>query len=330
MELTFEQIKSVIHGAARIFEQDGAVVALRLTEEQTEFYSFKKDMYEKSAATAGVHLDFMTDSRKLKIVFDACHADGVSYFSHNIYIDGAHALSIENDLNQTSEQHMTVTATLSMKGTEKRVSVYMPWTACSKIVSVELDDGATLTPVVHKRKMIMYGDSITHGSWAKDASSLYTTRLCHMLDADGINKGLGGDVMRKGFSAIADSLQPDIVTVAYGTNDWSSKHSAEEVFDDSKQFYSDLSANYPNAKIFVISPIWRGNADIIKATGSLESHRENLRRAAEGLPNVIFINAFDFVPHEPQMYIEDMLHPSDLGFEHYAKKLFAAITPYLG
>ncbi len=331
MKLTFEQIKSLVHGAERKFEKDGVLWLLRFTEDQTEFYSFKKELYDKSAASAGIHLDFTTDSRTLKLELDTVRADLVDEFWHDIYIDGKHTFALSASLADAKDGRMLLTPTLMLPEGSKRITVYLPWTGCTRIRSLELEDGVTFEPVKHKLKMIMYGDSITHGSWASDTSSLYTTRLSHALDADGINKGLGGDVMRVGFTAIKGNISPDIVTIAYGTNDWSSKQSIEKIAEDSKKFYTDASASYPNAKIFVISPIWRGDLETkATRTGSFDALRDTLKRSTEGLANVVFINGYDLVPHSPEMFSPDLLHPSDLGFEHYAKNLLAAIKPYLG
>ncbi len=330
MKLTFDEIKPLVHGAERVFEQDGVLWMLRFTEEQAEFYKEKRDMYEKSAATAGVHLDFITDSRFLGLDLSTVRADMVSAYWCDVYMDDTRVLSLYGDLAESKDGLQTLRGAIPLPEGSKRIRVYFPWTGCTRITSLVLSDGASVTPVKHRYKMVLYGDSITHGSWAKDASAPYATRLSHALDAEGINKGLGGDVMRVGFSAIKGEATPDIVTIAYGTNDWSDKISAEELAEKSRHFYSDASKTYSEAKIFVISPIWRGNAETtVKTCGSFLAIREILRKSAEGLPNVVFLDGYDLVPHSPEMYSPDLLHPSDLGFAHYATNLCAAMKPYL-
>ncbi len=330
MQLTFEDIFSLVHGAERKFEENGTARFLRFTEEQRNFYRDLPEMYEKAAASAGIHLDFMTNSCTLKLELDTVHADCVSGYWMDFYVDGKHTQAIQADLADSKNNRMVLTQSMNLPKGNKRVSVYLPWTGCTGIRSLELDDGATFEPIKHKLKMVMYGDSITHGSWAKDTSSLYTTRLSHALDAEGINKGLGGDIMRVGFLAIRGDISPDIVTIAYGTNDWTCKLTPEEMAEKSHRFYADASKAYPDAKIFVISPIWRGEADTaVKNIGSFKELREILRHSTEGLCNVVFIDGYDLVPHLPEMFAPDMLHPSDLGFEHYTKNLLKAMKPYL-
>ncbi len=330
MKLTLEEIMPLVHGAEYTAERDGALCLFRFSEEQREFYKGNTEMYEKALATAGIHLDFTTNSSTLKITLDTVHGDTVSAYWHDIYVDGRHALAVYADLADSKDGRMVLTPSLDLPDGDKRITVYLPWTGCTRIRSLELDDGSTVQPVRHRLNMVMYGDSITHGSWAKDAGASYATRLSHALDANGINKGLGGDVMRVGFTAIKGSTSPDIVTIAYGTNDWTSKGSAEELAEESRKFISDASATYSEAKIFVISPIWRKSATTkITSVGSFDDVRAMLKAATEGLENVVFIDGYDLVPHLPEMFSPDVLHPSDLGFEHYAKNLFEAMKPYL-
>ena len=78
---------------------------------------------------------------------------------------------------------------------------------------------------------------------------------------------------------------PDYITVAYGTNDWSTKDS--ETFKvNCKEFYTNLSKNYPEAKIFAISPIWRKDMNAEKVFGKFEDVEVYIRDAVKELVNV--------------------------------------------
>ena len=75
-----------------------------------------------------------------------------------------------------------------------------------------------------------------------------------MLDADEINKGVGGEKFSSLFLEHADGITVDYITVAYGTNDWN-KLTYEELLSNCRDFCKRLSDTYPQAEIFVISPI---------------------------------------------------------------------------
>ena len=77
--------------------------------------------------------------------------------------------------------------------------------------------------------MIMFGDSITHGYDALNPSFSYANRLADLLNADFVNKGIGGERFFPTLAQLKDDIEPDYITVAYGTNDWA--HSPKEVFD---------------------------------------------------------------------------------------------------
>ena len=212
---------------------------------------------------------------------------------------------------------------------KKRVTVYFPWSVQANIASLTLDDGSSFEPVKRKYKMLCFGDSITQGYIAQNPSFTYASRLSDLLDADSVNKGIGGEIFFSTLAELRDDIEPDIITVAYGTNDWS--HTEKDKFDEScKLFYEALSKNYPSAKIFALSPTWRGNyTQKDKPMGDFFYVSKRIREVAESLPNVIFIDCFDFVPHEAAYFVEDLLHPNDAGFNNYAAELYAAIKKYL-
>lgn len=62
------------------------------------------------------------------------------------------------------------------------------------IREIEIDDGSVILPAKKSRKIIMYGDYITQGYDAASPSLSYASRLADLLDADCINKGIGGSL----------------------------------------------------------------------------------------------------------------------------------------
>jgi hypothetical protein len=56
---------------------------------------------------------------------------------------------------------------------------------------------------------------------------------------------------------------------------------------------------------------------------------EQIKKIAASLSNVIFIPGFDLVPHDIKYFYDRHLHPSDEGFEIYAKNLTKIIKEYI-
>lgn len=329
MKLTFEQIKSITQGAVRFLETNGGLMPCRFTEAQTDAYKgYSKDFYNKTFASAGIRLELLTDSKSFTMEVELTPASSRTYACFDIYANGALLKNCRITVKE-AQTKATVCAELPAGKKPSEVTVYFPWSASATIGSVELDDGASVEPIKRPLSMISFGDSITHGYDCINPSFSYASRLADALRAEAVNKGIGGEIFYPTLASLKDELDPDIITVAYGTNDWS--HSTKVAFDrDAKAFYEILSAQYPKAKIFAITPLWRHNMDSTeKDVGPFSYVYDYLKQVTDGLPNVTLINGLELVPHEWRCFPGDGLHPNDEGFRHYANNLYAEIKKYL-
>ncbi len=327
MDLSLSEIKKLITGAVYFTENDGKLCPYRFTKEQLALYeTVTEDFSKKSKSASNIRLEFETDSSSLSLALDLSSGASRSFFSIDIYVNGSLHLTEKGTMGE-GVCNKRIDAQLGCGN--KKVSVYLPWTAKTDIISLSLDDGASFNPIKRELKMICFGDSITQGYDAYTTSFTYASRLCDMLRAEMVNKGIGGERFRPELAACKDDFEPDIITIAYGTNDW--RHSTKEEFDfRARAFYENVSNNYPNAKIFALAPLWRGQiGKIVANLGEFFYVRENLKGIAESLPNVTFIDCYDFIPKEADFFSPDKLHPNDEGFRHYAHNLYAEIKKYL-
>lgn len=325
MKLSVEQIRKIVVGAAYVEEIYGEVHFFRFTKEQAEAYkNYNDDFYNKVFATAGIRLEFVTDSKKMFLEVDVCKGSSRNYFCHAVYVNGEHI----GDLASYETNTGVFSKEFELGEGEKTVVIYFPWTVASKIVDLSLDDGATLAPVEKFCKMLQFGDSITHGYDAKAPAASYASLVTDALDAYSINKGIGGEIFFPTLSELKDDIEPDIITVAYGTNDWS-KGDLERFETNSRKFFENLAALYPNAKIFALAPIWRGNYDKSDRKYDFSHTVEHFNEIAKDIPNLRVIDCFDFVPHDPACFSPDILHPNDEGFSYYAEGVLKAIKESL-
>ncbi len=327
MKLTLEQIRKAVRGVVRVEENDGNIGLYRFTKEQEELYKVRSaDLYKKVFAASGVILEFITDSSSLSLDVDVCSGSSRKFFEHSIFVNGKKYASLDcRGLNCG-----VFGGRWALPDGEKQVKIYFPWSASSKIISLCLDDGASFTPVKKEKRMIMFGDSITHGYDAYNTENSYASRLTAALDTDTVNKGIGAEIFFPELAAAKDPTDPDYITVAYGTNDWSVGN--KEAFDKNcREFYTALSQTYPNAKIFAISPIWRRSyaQGTVNALGTLDYVGEYIESLAAELPNVICIKGIDLVPHDPAFFSADGVHPNDKGFEHYFNNLLEEIKKHI-
>ena len=325
MNLTAEQIRSVAMGAARVEEKDGAIRLYRFTKEQEELYKERsKDFYQKTFATSGIRLDFTTDSRTLALDVEVESGSSRKFFNFDIYKNG----ELLGRLGSETENNGRFSGTFELGEGSKVIRVYCPWSVTAKLLRFSLDDGATLIPSVRPYKMLIYGDSITHGYDALSPSRTYASLLADALNAEAYNKGIGGETFWPELAACSDEIQPDYISVAYGTNDWSHKD-LSALKQDCIRFYETLSRRNPNAKIFAVTPIWRADFQKETKAGSFYDLPAFFDQMAETLPNVTVIHGIDLVPHETELFSDRYLHPNDDGFAHYYRNLIAQIQKHL-
>ena len=333
MILTIDQIRSIAKGVVRVGEEEGGYVRFyRFTEAQSQAYFATGNMafYDKTYASAGVRLAFVSNTETLSFRFRPYSASSRKWFSFDLREgDRIVAHKEYNREDDPASFHFEV----ELGAGEKRLELYLPFSARTDLCDVTIDDGATLKPLCRRHTMIEFGDSITHGYDGHFPSLSYANRLAALLDADSINKGIGGDTF---FPELLESDgdlydAPDYITVAYGTNDWA-VYPKEKTEIACRAFYKALSARYPKAKIFAITPLWRGDFGD-RASGAFGAPLRQMDKligdAVRDIPNLTLILGENLVPHERAFFSEDFLHPSDLGFSQYAANLYEEIQKHL-
>lgn len=339
MKLTTEQIASVTLGAERVTNEKGGTGFHRFTAEQEEIYRlYRDDFYQKTFCSSGVKLSFKTDSRTLGLNADVYKHSTRSYISFDVFVNGKCIGNIDNFSHvEIPAEYATLTfeggnfeKTFELGEGEKAVEIYLPWSCLTVINELALEDGASLVPVRPAKRMITFGDSITQGYDALRPSNRYAAKLANFLSAEERCKGIGGEGF---FPELArskdDGYDPDYISVAYGTNDWSHAVSREELTARCLEFYTALRETYPRAKIFAISPIWRKDEGKYSAFGTFDEMQKLIAEIAESLPEVYFIEGYNAVPHDESYFADLYLHPNDRGFECYAEKVCAQIKKYV-
>ena len=324
-KLDFEQIKPLTFGAARIEEKDGKISFFRFTKEQQDLYkSACLDFYMKSFSTSGISLEFETDSDNLSLSVSVSKGSSRTFFTHSIFVGGEKfdelSGNIENNENVPFEKSFKLGHGM------KKVRILFPWSVASSLVALELDDNAKVIPVTKNYKVLMLGDSITQGYDAMKPENAYAIQIADHFGAEARNKGIAGEFFFPKLTMEKENFDPDLITVAYGTNDW--KYLSKERFENNcKAFYTNLRNAYPDVKIIGLTPIWR--ADIGSKYASvveLEYIGEYIKQVSQDIPNMEVIDCMDLVPHNTELYQTDGVHPIDAGFKYYADNLWKKIN----
>lgn len=334
MKLNIEQIREITTGAVRITEEQDGIHFYRFTKAQEEMYrNVSRDFFVKSQATAGVRMEFLTDSKTLEIKTNISSGSSRKYFAFDVFVNGelnGHLANFNEE--DVTEDYLSVeyeqgnfSKTFSLGEGEKTVSIYFPWSVAAVIEELIVDDGAFVMPTKEKKKLLVYGDSITQGYDALRPSHRYASRIADAFGLEEVNKAIGGEVHRVALAEEKDDFTPDYIMVAYGTNDWS-KCPKADVKEKCEGFYKALCTNYSDTPIFTIAPIWRKDEDSYHDFGKFHEMEELIRETVKPYKNITVISGYDFIPKEEKYFSDKRLHPNDAGFEHYFHNLYKEIT----
>ena len=320
MKLSLEQIRSITNGALRVTEETDGIHFYRCTEKQTAAWaSFSDSLKNGSLCTTGVRLDFLTSSKTLSFAA----AGGSKY---EIWVDGLLRTRLKMDVYREKGEVPSIPLTdpLGHDKDEVRVTLWLPSHSKGVLSFVELDDGATLRPFTdYDRKWLFIGDSITQGWDAKYDSLSYVHRTATYFNASFLNQGIGGAFYHENCFDTFD-FDPDVVTIAYGTNDFGRFPTYDEMRRHVKAHLTLIAKEYDGKKIFVLTPIWRNKREG-KKMGTFEGACAIVREEAEAL-GLCVIDGLSLVPPIPEFFADEYLHPNDLGFGVYAENLIRALS----
>lgn len=324
MLISQETLRSVTYGALNIRLEDDYYHFYRFNDAQMDYYREKNSgFYLKSKATAGVNLDFYTDSDNFGFDYKIESGSSRKFYHFDIYVDGI----LVHHCGENPMWIMNGRVDAKIPDGEHQVTLWLPNLSCAMLKNITLDDGASVRPVGRKTSMICWGDSITQGYDAIFPSLAYPNRLAKHFDAEMINQAIGGERFVPGILGTDLGVKPDIITIAYGTNDWSGR-TREEFIEGTDKFLEGIAAQYPESKVFVITPIWRGDNARITKFGTFSDARQYVADKAASLGFSV-IDGIELTPHYYEFYSDLRLHPNDLGFGEYTRNLIAAMEKTL-
>ena len=323
-----EKISPYIFGAIRIYEENDWICFSRYTQVQ-DIWLDNNDFSRDRFSTSGMRLEFTTHGGRLSFDYEATKGSNGDSLILGIEIvaDGIpvyHFYKEESSCENKISYADKISYEIMPSDKSVHICVYFPLRASLKLKNLIIPEDAQI--VNKKTKLLAYGDSITAGAVCQHSNHSYVNILADHLNAELVNQGVGG--MRYS-SEFLDKLpyEPDIITVAYGVNDYSSG----TLFDEEPQKFLEKIYNmYANKKVLVLLPIWCGKeTDQIINGHTLEEGRKHIQDIA----NKYSFNVIDcknFVPHLSEFYWDDInLHPNDLGSLYYGHNLLKKLEEIL-
>jgi len=319
MKISNEQLLNYFSSYIYYEETDGYIFPKRFTKKQEEIL-INRGFGPKQNATASMFVEFITDATEITFDYFVCPGSSKECFNIEVLEDGINTFNYHHE---DSNEKGIMTINLEKTG-KKKVTIYFPNLAGIGIKNFQIN--GMIEKYGRNKKFLALGDSITQGYVTKHPFLTYINIFAKELDAYVLNQSIGGDVFFDGNLDENLPFDPDFITVAYGTNDWSKQLNVKENAD---KYFKKLRKIYANKQIFALLPIFRGGIKgDIRNGYSLEDIRAQITACAQR-HNITVINCIDFVPHHQDYYWDKTLHPNELGFTFYASGLFEELNKHL-
>ena len=317
MKADLELLRKLIHGAT-VTENDGIYQFSRFTEEQLSTYSGNRDFLQKSSSTSSVRMEFETDAASVTLDVAAAPGSSRNFYYFDIMVNG---VLVQYSGEESCLDQPEFRLEIPLDGKKNRVCIYFPNLVKISLKQVVFEGASVIEPIQKKLRVVSFGDSITQGYDAYHPSLAYANQIADALDADLRNKGIGGEIFNPELASHCEPQPPDLITVAYGTNDWVRCTSKDQLIYNAEHFFRNIANNYPGVPVLVILPIWRNDFNQTTAVGTFEEAREIVRNAGSKYPDNQIIDGIELVPHLDECYRADGLHPNDFGFQFMGKNM---------
>lgn len=327
MNLFQQEIEAYLSGAVRVERSKAGTVLHRLTRAQAARVADDGAFLRRMRTPAGITIGFRTDSPRVRLraLLLSNHsrwgATGIDYQVDgrlfHVRYEASSSSTVAVDLDLLPEN-----ASSSLRD----IRVYPPCMRETVFLGLDLAEGASVVPLPGPpKKYLALGDSITQGVCAYRPSAAFPVRLAQRLGMELFNQGLGGHRFDPDFLDPEVCRAPDLITVAYGINDWTMGADALRIRKRVDMFLYRLLSAFPGAggKVVLISPTRRADLKREAGLGEFQTFCRTIRETARER-GVHAVDGMALIPDTTSLY-DDGIHPTEEGFSHYARNLEKAL-----
>ena len=313
-------------GSTGVDKRPEGTTLLRLTTGQTALLQDRKVLALRGACNAGQVIEFQTNSPTVDLECSIIAATR-SCLGIDVEIDGVLRATLRDD-----RPHNPIRLRLFQCEESSRwrhIRIYLPHGLVLRLERLLLAPGAQALPLSRPRsRLLCLGDSITQGLNAVSPYHTYPSLLARSLGAELLNQGMTAHVLEPALVPIGLTPAPDLVTVAYGTNEWAEGWTVPEMRQALAASLARLGELVPcGVPVVVISPIWRTDADEERPGGRLASFAGEIEAAAADL-GAVPVAGLRLVPHVDS-YFDDGAHPTEEGHVSFARNLIRHLSSAL-
>ena len=316
-KLTGNQLLPYVHNCLRTeLDENGRVRFFRFTERQLQEYNQDPILADRAMLPSGIKLDFYTDSPFLELTWNLVkNGPWQTESVVDMYVDGV----LVKEWLFSGEPEPTVSLSAELPSGMKRITFWLNRNFDIALSEMSVADNAVMRPIPTGKKYLALGDSITYSS-AKHPSLGYAMQIAEHFNWELYNQGVGGYYYNADSLDSELPLKPDIITVAYGTND---DRSDRQVYRERVGKYLErLTSIWPDVPVFVITPLWRLD---LSGTENFDWIYPVIEEECSRFPKITVIDGRTVMPRLQGFYSDGYLHPNDLGMTCYAKSVIRAI-----
>ena len=313
MVLSYEQVKDITFGAIDILRQEDGIHFAKCSSRQIEaWYKLRNDLGERAETTTGVTIDFHTNTRSVEF--------SVIGNKFELLIDGVLTQQVMSELEMPRKESVICQ---ELSEGEHRITFIFPSHDIGVLRRVTVDDDSYVLPHKFDKKILFIGDSITQGWDSKFECMSFAYRVADFYNAEHVINGIGGAIYHPStFDKV--NFDPDMVVVAYGTNDYDYYGTFQEFRENMSSYLELVRQAYDEKKVFVILPIRRFDLTWARDVGTFEDCRTAIQRECKKQGFEV-VDGYKLVPPMASFYA-DVVHPNDLGFSVYAEKLIGKMN----
>lgn len=216
-----------------------------------------------------------------------------------------------------------------MDKSKKECLLYLPLYDEVKSLSIGIDSGYQLVSgddPFTKKKVVIYGSSVTQGASASRPGMAYPARLSRETGINFINLGLSGSgKMEKEVADMVASIQADAFVL-----DCFANPNPEQITERTAYLVKTIRAKHPDAPIIMIQSVIResGNFDLgVKRYVQRQNEntlKEYQKLQQQGIKNLYLIRGDNLLGSDHEG-TTDGTHPNDIGFD----RMLQVIKPEL-
>ncbi len=321
MYLPMEKVIPFVHNALKTeLDEEGRLRFRRFTPQQVEDYGLDGETFPvRCRASANVTLDLVTDADWVGFEYDLQPGSSQMYYSIDLFVDEVlYATHRADDLKSSG-------LLFELPEGEHRVTIFLPWSAEIMVRNLAVSDHAVLKQCPPKRlRILAIGDSITQGYMARHPGLTWVGKVTRDLDAEVLNWGIGGYGFYLNSLNHTPEWNPELILLAYGTNDYALAQTKEEYHQRASGYISRLAAQFPSVPVLMTLPIYRHDAKSIFRERSRDYTFRDvvsmLEEIAGRYPQITVMRDTHY-PHTPDFFAPDYLHPNDAGFLIHGERI---------